>query len=100
MRHLLILAACSLIAFTSCKKYDEGFTRAQVIYAGDLTPNGCGYLLRLTDGTLIKPVYLASAYQIDSLGVLVKYYNTGNQSNCEPQHPYDLVGVDEIKRDR
>ena len=100
MRHLLILAACSLIAFTSCKKYDEGYTRAQVIYAGDLTVNGCGYLLRLTDGTLIKPVYLASAYQIDSLGVLVKYFNTGNQTNCVPQHPYDIVGVDEIKRDR
>ena len=100
MRHLLILAACSLIAFTSCKKYDEGFTRAQVIYAGDLTVNGCGYLLRLQDGTMLKPAYLASAYQLDSLGVLVKFYNTGNKTNCVPQHPYDIVGVEEIKRDR
>ena len=100
MRHLLLLAAFSLIAFTSCKKYDEGFTRAQVIYGKDLTPSGCGWLLRFQDGTLVKPVYLASAYQLDSLGVLIKYFNTGNQTNCVPQHPYDIVGVDEIKRDR
>ena len=99
MRHSLILAAFSLLTFSSCKKYDEGFTRAMVIYGNDLTVNGCGWLLRLSDGTLIKPVYLASAFQHDSLGVLVKYYNTGNQTNCVPQHPYNIVGVDEIKRD-
>jgi hypothetical protein len=100
MRHLLLLAAFSLLAVTSCKKYDDGYTQALVIYGGDLTVNGCGWLLRLTDGTLIKPVQLESAFQHDSLGVLVKYYNTGNQTNCVPQHPYDIVGIDEIKRDQ
>lgn len=99
MRTLLLLAATSVIAFASCKKYDEGFTRAQVIYAGDLTANGCGYLLRFQDGALVRPVYLASAYQIDSLGVLIKYYNTGTQTNCVPSQPYDEIGIDEIKRD-
>lgn len=99
MRPFLLLAAASLIAFASCKKYDDGFTRAQVIYAGDLTTNGCGYLLRFQDGTLVKPVYLASAYQLDSVGVLIKYYPAGTQTNCVPQHPYDMIGIEEIKRD-
>jgi hypothetical protein len=99
MRLLLLLAATSLFAFASCKKYDTGFTHAQVIYAGDLTSSGCGYLLRFQDGTLVKPVYLASAYQLDSLGVLIKYYPAGEQTNCNPQHPYDMIGIDEIKRD-
>jgi hypothetical protein len=100
MRRLFLLAALPMLAITSCQKYDEGFTRAMVIYGGDLTVNGCGYLLRFEDGSLVKPAYLASAYQHDSLGVLVKYYNTGNQTNCVPQDPYDIVGIDEIKRDR
>ena len=100
MRYLLLVAAFLMITATSCKKYDEGYTRALVIYGGDLSVNGCGYLLRLTDGTLIKPVALASAFQYDSLGVLVKYYSTGEQSNCVPQTPYDKVNVTDIKRDR
>lgn len=99
MRRSLILAAFSLLAFTSCNKENEGFTQALVIYGDDLTVNGCGWLLRFSDGTLVKPVYLASAFQHDSLGVLIKYYKTGNQTNCVPQHPYDIIGVDEIKRD-
>ena len=100
MRHLIILSALSLICFASCKKYDDGFTRAMVVYGGDLTPGGCGWLLRLEDGEFVQPVHLASAYQHDSLGVLVKYYKTGNQTNCVPQDPYHIVGVDEIKHDR
>jgi hypothetical protein len=100
MRRLLILAALVFVTVTSCKKEDEGYTRAMVVYGGDLTINGCGYLLRFEDGSLVKPVYLASAYQHDSLGVLIKFYNTGNQTNCVPQDPYDIIAVEEIKRDR
>lgn len=100
MRHLLILAAIIMLAVTSCKKKDDGYTQALVVYGGDLTVNGCGWLLRLTDGALVKPSNLASAFQHDSLGVLVKFYNSGNQTNCVPQHPYDIVVVEEIKRDQ
>ena len=99
MRYLLLVAAFLMITGTSCKKYDEGFTRALVVYGGDLTTNGCGYLLRLQDGTLLKPIFLESNYQQDSLGVLVKYNTTGEQTNCVPQHPYDKVNINEIKRD-
>jgi hypothetical protein len=103
MRHLLLLASALILIFAfspSCKKEDKGFTRAMVIATNDITPTGCGYLLRFEDGGLVKPQYLASDYQHDSLGVLVKFYNTGGQSNCVPQHPYDIVAIDEIKRDR
>lgn len=99
MRRLLILAALFTLTATSCKKKDEGYTQALVVYGGDLTVDGCGWLLRLTDGALVKPSNLASAYQHDSLGVLVKFYNAGTQTNCVPQNPYDIVVVEEIKRD-
>ena len=103
MRPLLLLASSLLLVFAlspSCKKEDKGFTRAIVIATNDITPNGCGYLLRFSDGGTVKPEYLASDYQHDSLGVLVKFYNTGKQSNCVAQDPYDIVAIDEIKRDR
>jgi hypothetical protein len=103
MRPLLLLASALLLIFalsTSCKKQDEGFTRAMIVATNDITPTGCGYLLRFEDGGLVKPNYLASDFQQDSLGVLVKYYSTGQQSNCNPQNPYDVVAISEIKRDR
>lgn len=100
MRRLFILASLSIVSLSACNKQNEGFTQAQVVYGGDLTPGGCGWLLRFTDGTLVKPVYLNSSFQYDSLGVLIKYYNTGENTNCVPQYPYAIIGIDEIKRDR
>lgn len=99
MRYLVLLSAFFLLGTTSCKKYDDGFTHALVIYGGDLTTNGCGYLLRLSNGNFVKPVNLASSFQQDSLGVLVKYNTTGEKTNCVPLSPYDKVNVSEIKRD-
>lgn len=99
MRRLLLLASICILSLAACKKQDKGFTQAQVIYGGDLTPAGCGWLLRFEDGTLVKPIYLNSAFQQDSLGVLIKYYNTGENTNCVPQQPYAIIGVDEIKRE-
>lgn len=81
----------------SCKKRDDGYTHALVIATDDITPTGCGYLLSIGNGQLIKPKYLASAYQHDSLPVLVKFSATGTQSNCMPQNPLDIVNVDDIK---
>jgi len=100
MRYLLTVAAFLMLSITSCKKYDDGFTHALVIYGGDLTVNGCGYLLRLSDGTMLKPINLASNFAQDSLGVLIKYNTTGEQTNCVPQNPYDKVNINEIKRDQ
>ncbi len=100
MRRLLLLASLSIVSLAACKKQDADFTQAQVIYGGDLTPSGCGWLLRFTDGTLVKPISLNSAFTYDSLGVLIKYYNTVENTNCVPQQPYAIIGIDEIKRDR
>ena len=88
----------AIVFAPSCKKRDDGFTQALVIRTNDLTPTGCGYLLALTNGSMVKPKYLQSAYQFDSLPVLVKYTGTGTQSNCMPQNPMDIVNIDDIKR--
>ncbi len=102
MRYFFYLsAACLMLAIVfapSCSKKDEGFTPALVIATNDLTPTGCGYLLSIGNGQLVKPRYLASAYQHDSLPVLVKYNNTGEESNCMPQNPLDIVDIADIKR--
>jgi len=100
MRRLLLLASLCIISLSACNKQDDGFTQAQVIYGKNLTPGGCGWLLRFTDGTLVKPILLNSSFQYDSLGVLIKYYRTGENTNCVPQQPYAIIGIDEIKRDR
>lgn len=103
MRYFFYLSAlCLMLAIVfapSCKKADDGYTRALVIATNDLTPTGCGYLLRLNANQMVKPQYLSSAYQHDSLPVLVKYTSLNTQSNCMPQTPLDLVSIDDIKRD-
>ncbi len=91
-----------LLAFAltpSCKKRDEGFDQALVIRSDDLTPSGCGYLLRLTNGQLVKPDYVPSAFQYDSLPVLVKYSFTGKESNCMPLNPLKMVNIEDIRRE-
>lgn len=91
----------AIVAAPSCKKPNEGFTQALVIETDDITPTGCGYLLSINSTQqLIKPKYLASAYQHDSLPVLIKYTGTGTQSNCMPQNPLDIVDINDIKREQ
>lgn len=90
----------SLIAI-SCKK-DKNYTSATIVDTGDISINGCGYLIRLGDGREEKPLYLPSAYQHDGLKVLVRFHNTGIMDTCRnipPREFYDQVVVDEIKRD-
>jgi hypothetical protein len=93
-----LMLAC-LMASPSCKSRDEGYDQALVIATDDLTPTGCGYLLRFGNGEMVKPQYVPSAYQFDSLPVLVKYTNTGTETNCRPQNPMDIVVIDDIRRE-
>lgn len=93
------LVMLAIVFAPSCKKRDEGFTQALVIQTNDLTPTGCGYLLSLGNNSLIKPNNLPSAYWHDSMPVLVKYTNTGLESNCMPQNPMPIVSVDDIKHE-
>ncbi len=99
MRRLLLAALVVTLSATACKKADEGFTRALVVNSGNIATGGCGYLLRLENGQEIKPDYVASAYQHDSLGVLVKFYDKGTTSTCRKQEPISEVVITEIKMD-
>lgn len=103
MRYFYLLTVALLLTATllapSCKKRDEGFSQALVIQTDDLTSTGCGYLLRFGNGVMMKPSNLASAFWQDSLPVLVKYTNTGKETNCDPQNPMDIIYVDDIRRE-
>ncbi|WP_157977241.1 hypothetical protein [Taibaiella helva] len=72
---------------------------ATVIDTGDITNEGCGYVLRLEDQALLQPEYLPSAYQHGGLKVKVKYTHTGVQDTCQfGSVVYDLVSIQDIKR--
>ena len=97
---LLVLTAATFMA-TTCEK-DKGYVSATVIATGDITQEGCGYLLKMTDGKLEKPYQLPSAFQHNDLKVKVKLKASGILDTCqfEPPHSfYELVYVEDIKKD-
>ncbi|MBS1588629.1 MAG: hypothetical protein JSS78_09835 [Bacteroidetes bacterium] len=85
----------------SCKK-DKNYSKAVVIDSGDVTNNGCGWLLRMDDGKYEKPVYVPSAFQHNNLKVKVKMHSSGILDTCRSIPPYDFyeqVIIDDIKND-
>ena len=62
MRKYLLGAALLSMFAVSCNP-DKDLVKATVIDSGDIAKNGCGYLLRLENGTEFKPNYIPSAYQ-------------------------------------
>lgn len=76
MRHLVPVLALALLCFTGCKKYND-YKKAIVVNTGDITSAGCGYMLAVEDGALMKPDNMPSGFTHDSLAVLVKYHSTG-----------------------
>jgi hypothetical protein len=96
--HLItVLLTISILA---CNKSDEGFEDATVYSAGDLTNEGCGYLLQFEDGRLEKPYQLKSAYQNPGMKVKVKYHASEVMDTCgisKPYSYYQLIIVDDIK---
>jgi hypothetical protein len=100
MRKYLLAAVVVTLTATACNK-DRNYTRAVVLDSGDITQDGCGYLLRLEDGREEKPQYLPAAYQHNGLKVLVKYRSTGILDTCEftaPRRFFELVQIDDIKK--
>lgn len=90
-----------LILSVGCQK-DKGFVSATVIDTGDVTADGCGYVLRLADGKDEKPDHLPSAYQHNNLKVKVKIRHSGILDTCQFKPPhvfYERVYVEDIKRD-
>lgn len=94
---ILILLTC-LFLFAGCVA-DKNMVEAIVVDSGDITYEGCGYLLQLEDKALIQPMNLPSAYHHDGMKVKVKYKHTGVQDTCPfGTVIYDLVNVEKIKR--
>lgn len=100
MRKYLLGAAMITVIASACNK-DRNYTRATILDSGDVTVDGCGYLLRLEDGREEKPQALPSAYQHNGIQVLVKYRYTGINDTCEyaaPRKFFELVEIQDIKR--
>ncbi|MFT4061750.1 MAG: hypothetical protein QM642_05250 [Edaphocola sp.] len=95
-----LVVACALLAATACNK-DKDMVNATVVDTGDITNEGCGYLLRLEDSALVQPNYLPSAYQHAGIKVKVKYTHTGVIDTCDyTPKIFDLVSIQDIKNDR
>lgn len=97
--HLItIILTLSILA---CNKTEEGFEDAKVVDSGDLTSDGCGYLLEFADGRTEKPYQLLSAYQHNGMLVKVKYHVSDVFDTCGTSKPYSyyqLIIVDDIKK--
>jgi hypothetical protein len=97
-KYFFILFALTAMTFTACKN-DKDMVDATVVDTGDLTYEGCGYVLKLTDAALVQPMNLPSAYQHDGMEVKVKYSHTGIQDTCKYGTViYDLIDIEKIKK--
>lgn len=94
---LPLLPLLALLGFAACDK-DKNMVDAIVVDTGDITYEGCGYLLELEDKALLQPLDLPSAYQHDGIKVKVEYSHTGIQDTCDYGTViYDLVDIERIK---
>lgn len=101
MRKYLSAAAFMAILALSCNK-DKGYVKATIMDTGDITVDGCGYLLRLEDGREEKPEYLPSNFQHNGLKVKVKYHSSGILDTCQfviPRKFFEKIYIDDIKKD-
>lgn len=86
------------LIFTSCNN-DRSMVDATVINTGDITYEGCGYVLELENHEILQPIYLPSDYQINNLEVKVKYSHSGMKDTCDfGTVIYDLIDIEKIKR--
>src|SRR5690554_6710725 len=96
-KNILLLTTVVAFLFTACK--DKSLVDATIINTGDITYEGCGYLLELENSELLQPLYLPGAYQHNGLQVKVKYSHTGVQDTCEYGTViYDLIDIEKIER--
>lgn len=79
--HKIALLGLSIIALASCDKYKD-YLDATVVHTGNITADGCGYLLSIEGDGMVKPVHLPSAYQHDGMKVKVKYTHNRVIDTC------------------
>lgn len=95
---LIIATIATTLVFTACRK-DLRLVNATIVDTGDITDEGCGYLLQLNDSSLVKPNYLPSSYQHHGYKVVVKYEHTGIVDTCEFANKlYDRANIVEIDK--
>ncbi|MBS1774466.1 MAG: hypothetical protein JST82_16535 [Bacteroidetes bacterium] len=93
--------ALSVLA-VACKK-DKNMIKATVVDSGDIAKGGCGYLLQIeSDGELVRPRYLPTAYQHPGEKVKVKM-NRDDEGDICTTYPtkkfIEIVDVTDIKQD-
>ena len=97
----LIAGLFGLAAISSCTKdRDRDFISATVRDTGDITENGCGYLLDVINRGEQKPDYLPSAFQHNGMKVQIKYHEIGVLDTCGNSTPYfthELIAIDDIR---
>ncbi len=100
MKKFTWFLCCGLLLATASCNSDKNMVKATIVDTGDITNEGCGYLLRLEDSALVQPNNLPSAYFHNGLKVRVKYTHTGVKDTCDyGSKVYDLATIEKIKRD-
>lgn len=100
-KYFHLIAIIFTFSFLACNKSDKGFEDAEVVDSGDITVDGCGYLLRFSDGREEKPYQLLSAYQHNGMLAKVKSHQSEVLDTCgatKPYSYYQLIIIDEIKK--
>ena len=85
----------------ACKK-DKNMVSATVVDTGDVAWKGCGYLIRLSDGSDLRPKYLPSSYQHDGMKVKVKFNRDGEGDVCDTypvKRFIEVIDLVDIKKD-
>lgn len=103
MRKYLIGAFAMLTVFVVACKKDKNMVNATVVDSGDIAKDGCGFLLQLeSDGSMLRPKYIPSAFQYNGLKVKVKLNRDGEGEICNT-YPikkfYEVVELIDIKKD-
>lgn len=101
MRKYLPGAALILVLAVSCNP-DKDLVKATVIDTGDIAKDGCGYIIKLENGTELRPAYIPSAYQSNGMKVKLKYSSRGEQQVCyvaPVNKVYEVVEIARIKKD-
>lgn len=103
MRKYLIGAFVMLAVFVVACKKDKNMVNATVVDSGDIAKDGCGFLLQLeSDGSMLRPKYIPSAFQYNGLKVKVKLNRDGEGEICNT-YPikkfYEVVELIDIKKD-
>lgn len=97
-----ILSAALLIlttVFASCEKDKNAMRSAVIIQTGDISYEGCGYIIQMDDdGEMLKPTHLPGAYQHHNMRVELSFNHTGIVDTCDYGTVlYDLVNIESIQ---